>query len=1129
MKYLFLLFCCAFQFATAQTLDNFNDGDFTANPGWTGETTKFIVNANNELQLNGLSQTDEAYLVTAIELADSLTWEFYCKLEFNPSSSNHARIYLLSDVENLEGDVNGYYIKTGGQTGATDSIELFRQDGANSIKLLGGSMGSVGGNTNEFRIRITRNFDGDWLLEADYTGGSNFVLEATANDNTYLSGSYFGVVCNYTTTRNDKFFFDDIEVGPVNNDITPPTVIGNEIVSDTEVRLTFSEPVTQVTAENTSNYFLIPLNQAPTQAVWNSNEVFLTFSVPFVNGTGYQLNVQGVEDAAGNEMTQQEVDFIYAILSAGDVLINEIFADPTPVVGLPDAEFVELLNTTNQDISLDGWMFEDASSAATINSVTIQANGYLILTSTSSSSLYDPFGTTVGLNGFPSLNNSGDDLILREGNGNIVDVVSYDDTWYRDDAKDDGGWTLERIDPTIPCNGVENWIASNDPQGGTPGNENSVTGVLNDTEPPQIQSLSIIGNDTLNIIFNESVEASTLITSNFSIDQGIGSPTEVVILSATEIQLALARELVFGTVYQLTVNGISDCPGNIANNLTQTFGLPAQPQLFDVLITEIFADPSPVVGLPEVEYLEIYNNSSSSFDLTDWNIADASSVDQLPSYLFSPHEYLILCDEDDIDLFTPFGNVLGVPGLPTLNNTGDELSLLDADSNLIHFVFYNDSWYQSPVKELGGWSLEMIDTNNPCEGESNWIASVNPQGGTPGQANSVQESNPDETNPDLLNVLVISPTQIELIFSEGLDVATSENEGSYLIDNGIGNPVAAEVSFPFLERIVLTLNTPLQPQSVYTVTVESSVTDCSGNPVLLLNSLSFGLTELPEFGDVIINEVMPNPVSGGGDFVELYNHSNKVIGLDDLLLANYDEFGALDDVEVISEEPLQLLPQQYIALTENVQHLIDQYQPPADKIRNLLMVGDLPSMPDDTGSVVLLTIIGDVIDSVQYSDDWHLPIIDDEDGISLERIGFSLPSNSPTSWHSAASSVNFGTPGYENSQQFNGVEQSGTITVSPEVFSPNNDSMDDFLTINYEVPAPGYTATVTIFNSRGLEIRKLTQSEVLAPKGTFIWDGFDDEGQRARIGIYIIYFEAFNSEGEVIEMKEKAVLGDFLE
>ena len=47
---------------------------------------------------------------------------------------------------------------------------------------------------------------------------------------------------------------------------------------------------------------------------------------------------------------------------------------------------------------------------------------------------------------------------------------------------------------------------------------------------------------------------------------------------------------------------------------------------FDVVITEIMADPSPVVGLPNAEFIEVKNVSSTPFNLNGWKISDATST-----------------------------------------------------------------------------------------------------------------------------------------------------------------------------------------------------------------------------------------------------------------------------------------------------------------------------------------------------------------------------------------------------------------------------------------------------------------------------------------------------------------------
>ena len=81
------------------------------------------------------------------------------------------------------------------------------------------------------------------------------------------------------------------------------------------------------------------------------------------------------------------------------------------------------------------------------------------------------------------------------------------------------------------------------------------------------------------------------------------------------------------------------------------------------------------------------------------------------------------------------------------------------------------------------------------------------------------------------------------------------------------------------------------------------------------------------------------------------------------------------------------------------------------------------------------------------------------------------------------------------------------------------------MNINYHFDVPGYTANITIFDSKGQVVKPLIQNELLGIKGTFSWDGINADHEKARIGIYIIYFEVFDLEGDVRHYKKTCVLG----
>ena len=120
-------------FSISQITDDFSDGDFINNPGWSGSTNDFIVNSDLKLQLNN---TEAALSFLSIENnlnpQNNNEWRFWIKQAFSPSSANYGRFFLSADNPDLSLCLNGYYLQLG-ESGTNDALRLFHLDNGNLI------------------------------------------------------------------------------------------------------------------------------------------------------------------------------------------------------------------------------------------------------------------------------------------------------------------------------------------------------------------------------------------------------------------------------------------------------------------------------------------------------------------------------------------------------------------------------------------------------------------------------------------------------------------------------------------------------------------------------------------------------------------------------------------------------------------------------------------------------------------------------------------------------------------------------------------------------------------------------------------------------------------------------------
>jgi hypothetical protein len=546
---------------------------------------------------------------------------------------------------------------------------------------------------------------------------------------------------------------------------------------------------------------------------------------------------------------------------------------------------------------------------------------------------------------------------------------------------------------------------------------------------------------------------------------------------------------------------------------------PVQP--FDVVINELMVDPTPSVGLPEVEYIELYNTLEVAASLAGWVLTINGVPKKLPDIVIAPRNYLLLCSTGALEHLRQYGNAANVAGFQGLLNKGAQVELLDGTGELIDRITYSDDWYEDPSKTNGGWSLERIDPLRHCNQKANWKASLHPDGGTPGKVNSVFADNPDLVAPALKWIVAVSPTEAELAFTEPIDTALLLNPKNYSL-SAYGNPVAVETIDP--EKIVLHFKEPFQINKTYTLLVGNLADEC-GNTIAE-NTYEFQWN-IVEPGDLIVNEILFDPVPGGEDFVEIYNNSGKLIDLSLLFLANRNKHLEPDQVYPLTEDRRILFPESFLALTKDTNGVFPWFHircPPC-----FLQMEKIPSFPNGEGYVILTNDEMTIIDEFAYSEKMHSPFLASTKGVSLERESVSAATHETGNWHSASAEAGFGTPGYKNSQAEGAPTNMPVVHFEPQSFSPNNDGYNDMFLIKYETGNPGFVANIKIFDSSGRFILDLLKNELMGTAGVFFWNGEDNTGSRQQPGVYIVWVEIFNEGGEVYRFKKGVVLTEIMQ
>ncbi|MFN3783407.1 MAG: lamin tail domain-containing protein [Spirosomataceae bacterium] len=526
-----------------------------------------------------------------------------------------------------------------------------------------------------------------------------------------------------------------------------------------------------------------------------------------------------------------------------------------------------------------------------------------------------------------------------------------------------------------------------------------------------------------------------------------------------------------------------------------------------LLITEVMPDPTPSRGLPEVEYVEIYNASQVPILVSDFIFVYQSTRVSLPPVLVPAQNYALLVRTDFTSLFASFPiQIIPLPRL-SLTNTGALLQLVKAQTNeIVHEVQYAPDWGESYLK--GGYSLEMIDERYPCVEKPNWRSSVSSKGGTPGQPNSVKASNPDVSSPVYLNYtwtkVENGETQLSLDINEKIDAT---QPGELLCDFGI---TKVSVS-PSKKQIRATLTQEIPLSTPFTCQLKNW-TDCSGNS-MLDTSFVVGFFREPKPGEIVFSELLCNPYENGEKFVELMNISNEILSLKGIVLAQKDTKNEWDKGQEITSADWIIPPNGYVFLSKNKVKSAAPYL--QKRIEMGIEMTRFPSMPQTEGYLGIFDSIGILLDEVRYSEEFHHPSLTSVKGVSLEKIRSEKSSMDSTNWLSATTLAGYATPGFANSQQ----EQPDSVHkerkvawwLDSPVFSRTNPAFPQKITLHYDVEFPGNIAQIDVLRADGVFLQRLHTAILLGVSGEIEWDGTSVKGLET--GHYFFNITYFDTRG----------------
>lgn len=531
-------------------------------------------------------------------------------------------------------------------------------------------------------------------------------------------------------------------------------------------------------------------------------------------------------------------------------------------------------------------------------------------------------------------------------------------------------------------------------------------------------------------------------------------------------------------------------------------------QANDIVVSELMIAPSDEYGLPNYEYIELYNRSNCIVQLADLELIVGTNAYTLPEYIVPAQSYVYIISNNAASHIATTEHVCFLRSFPALNNTSQTIALQTKNGKLITSLTYSDTWYNSAFKKKGGWSIEKIDLDNVSELPANWRASESFSGGTPGAKNSVAAHNPDTAELRIESVFVLNHTTLHIAANKALASEHILQHCSLSLGNSILS--VAHVDYK-AAQFVAQLASPLERGTLYQLFI-TDLTDNAGN-ACTQEIIDFAWADsLLQRNAVIFTEILFHTSAQNEKFIELYNTTDSYFNFAEMYLTNIDTIN--NDVKTmykLSNEPLLFPPHTYAVISSGAG--VVQSQSVCSGEALFLQPANMPSLAQTKGTLLLANKWGQTIDSLCYFAAWHSPYLASKVDVSLERLDYQKPAHSASNWHSSALMNEFyHSAGCENSHT------SATIQDGKNGFSlekPNvhpSEPLYEQAIIKYALPfEETHTLNVRIFSSSGQFVKHLVNNRIPANEGSITWDCTNENNEPVDAGIYIVSIEVFRN------------------